>query len=199
MSNINNNFYLGHNSIWYIGSSIVFWAHKRSLNRLGGENLGFQNRNVNIRWFGKGGMMWAELLKRVEDNMSSLPPPCLLIIQLGSNDLGIGNSFELIEDMKRDLLRIMLLLPDTKIMWSDILMRRYWHVARKGSKIELVRKRVNHEIAKFLTNDKHFVVHHPNIRARETALYRFDGTHLTNVGNDIYLNNIQGALDAILN
>ena len=40
-----------------------------------------------------------------------------------------------------------------------------------------------------------YVIRHPNIRAREVNLYRFDGTHLSNVGINVYLNTIQGALE----
>jgi hypothetical protein len=36
------------------------------------------------------------------------------------------------------------------------------------------------------------------IFSSEIELYRFDGTHLTDIGNDIYLNNLQGALETLI-
>ena len=129
----------------------------------------------------------------------SIEPPSYLIIQLGSNDLGKGKSCGLIIDIKRDIGRTRLLLPNTHIIWSEILMRRYWHVAKGDGKIiEKIRKRVNCAVNNFIKNEGHYVIKHPNIRASETELYRFDGTHLSDIGNDIYLNNLQGALETFI-
>ena len=77
-------------------------------------------------------------------------------------------------------------------------MRRYWHCAHNGTAIERARKRINSAVNKFVKNDGHCVIHHPNIRAREKNLYRFDGTHLSDIGVDIYLNNIQGAVETFM-
>lgn len=140
----------------------------------------------------------SELAATVEKKIDSLPLPFLLVIQLGSNDLGKVSSYDLIQDIKRDILRLSLLLPKTHIVWSEILMRRYWHVANDGRAIELVRKRVNSAVNNFMVNENHFIVRHPNIRARERSLYRFDGTHLSDTGYEIFLNNIQGALETLI-
>ena len=67
-----------------------------------------------------------------------------------------------------------MLLPNTKIVWSDILMRRYWHKERD-------------------------VIRRPNIRSTEINIYRHDGTHLSDTGNAVYLNNVQEAIEYYLN
>ena len=118
-----------------------------------------------------------------------------MIVQLGSNDLAERNSVDLTNDIKADILRIKLLLPNTRVIWSEILMRRYWHKAICGKKIELARKRVNLAVKKAMLLESFCVVRHPNIRARELNLFRFDGTHLSDTGYAVYLNNIQGALE----
>jgi lysophospholipase L1-like esterase len=108
------------------------------------------------------------------------------------------STYDLIQDIKRDILRLSLLLLKTHIVWSEILMRRYWHVANDGRAIELVRKCVNSAVNNFMVNENHFIVRHLNIRARERSLYRFDGTHLSNTGCEIFLNNIQRALETLI-
>jgi lysophospholipase L1-like esterase len=59
--------------------------------------------------------------------------------------------------------------------------------------IELVRKRVNSTVNSCMVNENYFIVRHPNIRAPERSLYRFDGTHLSDTGYEIFLNNVLGA------
>ena len=77
-------------------------------------------------------------------------------------------------------------------------MRKYWHCAHNGTAIERARKRINSAVNKFVKNDGHCVIHHPNIHAREKNLYRFDGAQLSDTGVDIHLNNIQGAVETFM-
>jgi hypothetical protein len=61
---------------------------------------------------------------------------------LGSNDLGIKKTYELYSDIKRGLMRLKVMCPNARIVWSEILMRRYWHSAQDGRALEKSRKRL---------------------------------------------------------
>jgi hypothetical protein len=80
----------------------------------------------------------------------------------------------------------------------QILIRRYWHSAQDGRALEKSRKRLNLLVRNFIQTIGGCVIRHSNIRASEKSLYRFDGTHLSNSDNEVYLNNIQGAIELFL-
>ncbi|XP_063397183.1 uncharacterized protein LOC134681477 [Mytilus trossulus] len=185
-------------SIWLIGSSIVYWANKEASSRPGGLHLGLQNTGAHMVWIGQRGMKWGDLNRVFEQRLLNRPLPSFLVIQLGSNDLGILTSEKLFSDRECDLLRLHALYPALKIIWSDILMRRYWHNANCGQAIERARKRVNLRVKNLVLSIGGCAIRHSNIRAKESNLFRYDGTHLSKIGNDIYLNNLQGALEQFM-
>ena len=91
----------------------------------------------------KKGYEVGEFNKFIDLTLRKSPPPSFIIIQLGSNDLGLTKSWQLFTDIECDLLRLRALLPDIRIIWSDILQRRHWHNATDGKAMERARKRVN--------------------------------------------------------
>ncbi|XP_071126174.1 uncharacterized protein [Mytilus edulis] len=188
----------GVKTIWLIGSSIVYWANKEASSRPGGLHLGLQNTGAHMIWIGQRGMKWGDLNTVFEQRLLNRPLPSFLVIQLGSNDLGISTSEKLFSDIECDLLRLHALYPALKIIWSDILMRRYWHNANCGQAIERARKRVNLRVKNLVLSIGGCAIRHSNIRAKESNLFRYDGTHLSKIGNDIYLNNLQGALEQFM-
>jgi len=143
-------------------------------------------------------MVWSELSATVSRAMRDFPPPAMILIHLGSNDIGSIKTFNLIENIETDILRLKLLFPNCRIIWSELLMRRYWHNAKKGTALEKARKRVNCAIKNFVLSEGHCEIRHPNIRAGEKTLFRHDGVHLTDIGNDIFLNNIQAGLETFI-
>jgi hypothetical protein len=57
----------------------------------------------------------------------------MILIHLGSNDIGTIKTFNLIENIETDILRLKLLFLNCLIIWSELLMRRYWYNAKKGT------------------------------------------------------------------
>ncbi|CAC5394504.1 unnamed protein product [Mytilus coruscus] len=141
-------------AIWFVGSSIVYWGRQMQ-NEKRGPNIGLQSRGVYIRWFGKRGMLWNEFNAKVSHAGNKFSPPAMIVIQLGSNDLVKVKTLELIQNIERDILCLHLLLPNTCIVWSEMLMRRYWHGAKDGKAIERSRKRVIFSINNYVLNDGH--------------------------------------------
>ena len=104
----------------------------------------------------------------IEISLLTQPLPQILIIQLGSNDLGIVKGKELIEL----ILRLRTLYPGLKLIWSEILQRRYWHNANNQVAIETFRKRVNLAIKNIFLNEtqKGCIIRHPNITVKEKSM-----------------------------
>jgi hypothetical protein len=115
----------GPKNIWIIGSAIVHWARRTAFTRPGGQQLTLQNTGCNVFWLGQRGMTWDCLNRVVDKNVSELRLGKLIVIQLGSNDLGIKKTYELYSDIKLGLLRLKVMCPNARIVWSEILMRSY--------------------------------------------------------------------------
>ena len=64
--------------------------------------------------------------------------------------------------------------------------------------MEKARKRVNLAVKNIVLGVGGYVIKHNNMRARDINLFRNDGTHLSDIGINVYLNTIQGALEIFL-
>ncbi|KAJ8306730.1 hypothetical protein KUTeg_015771 [Tegillarca granosa] len=175
----------------------VYWAQRRALSRPVGRNLGLEKYGVQIRWCGIRGMKWSQLLTRIQRDLKNFPCPQYLVIQLGSNDLVSRTSGVLRWEMKLDLLSLSK-LPNTTVVLSCILPRLFWYGARSQVAIDNVRKRTNREISSYILKLGGRVITQSDLSDKETGCYRFDGIHLSDIVNDIYLNALQGALESFL-
>lgn len=168
---------------------------KEAAKRPGGTNLNLDRKGYAIHWMTRRGMTWSEFDPLIENELGKSPPPKMILIQLGSNDVVSIKGKELIETIRCSLLRFALLSPLTTIIWSEILPRGYWHGACSYAKVERKRKRINYAIKKHLFESGGKVLCHPTIQSAQSALYRPDGTHLSTTGIGILLNNYQGGLE----
>ena len=54
-------------------------------------------------------------------------------------------------------------MPDVKIVWSELLQRRYWHTAREGKAMEKARKRVNLAVKNIVLGVRGYVIKHNTV------------------------------------
>ena len=62
----NSNQVIAETLVWCVGSFIVKKAFCAARERSGGINLGLDRKGISICWQFKGGMVWADLLSKVE-------------------------------------------------------------------------------------------------------------------------------------
>ena len=115
--------------------------------------MGLLWKGLRLQWYGIQGMTWESFISTFDKYVKSYPRLDYLIIQAGSNDLGIVKGKVLIENIRADIMRSAILYPDLKIIWSDILPRRYWHYGNNHGTIEGTRKTVNIAVRKVVKEE----------------------------------------------
>jgi hypothetical protein len=96
-------------------------------------------------------MKWHNLDPFILHLLKSLPPPDILVIPYGSNDLASEEvtSKVLCQEIQCTFLRYQALLPHTKLVWSNILPKLFWYGVplARNKKIDKKRKKVNRRAA----------------------------------------------------
>lgn len=155
-----------------------------------GRNLGL---NALIQWFGRGGMIWRNVLPYFEQCLQGRAVPDILLVHCGGNDLGKTKSIHLAARIKQDLQDLHRKYPEMKIIFSTITQRNLWRSAQP-QKIEKARRFINSVMASFISCIDGAIVHHRQIKRRHPGHFLPDLVHLTPLGNDIFLNNIAQCL-----
>ncbi|XP_052684344.1 uncharacterized protein LOC128164503 isoform X2 [Crassostrea angulata] len=180
--------------VWIIGSSIIHWAQKyaETTNQL---NLGLNHFTIN--WNGRRGMVWEYLYTTVSSMLIPNKQPTILIIHCGGNNIGDPqNTLKGIQKfMKLTLSQIADLLPNTLIVWSHILPRSNWRQSLSTIEGENSRRRINSAIATFVLKKLNGAsIKYPDIQITQKRLFRLDGVHLSDLGNNIYINSLKNAI-----
>ncbi|XP_052711627.1 uncharacterized protein LOC128185949 isoform X3 [Crassostrea angulata] len=185
---------MNQDSVWIIGSSIIHWAQKyaETTNQL---NLGLNHFTIN--WNGRRGMVWEYLYTTVSSMLIANKQPTILIIHCGGNNIGDPqNTLKGIQKfMKLTLSQIADLLPNTLIVWSHILPRSNWRQSLSTIEGENSRRRINSAIATFVLKKLNGAsIKYPDIQITQKRLCRLDGVHLSDLGNNIYINSLKNAI-----
>ncbi|XP_063426546.1 uncharacterized protein LOC134710223 isoform X3 [Mytilus trossulus] len=188
------------NEIWIIGSSIICSARDHSENRPSGSNLGLlKNNNCFLRWAGKSGMKWDDVVGTVNSIINLCNKiPHALILHCGGNDIGNVPCGALLYHVKFTIAILSRMLPNCSLIWSSILPRRSWRYSSDDHAMEVTRKRINRGVRSYILKHGGYVIKYPDFDDCHPALYSGDGVHLSFIGNDIFLNQIQSALETFI-
>ncbi|XP_069812262.1 uncharacterized protein [Dendropsophus ebraccatus] len=181
-------------SVWIVGHSFVYWAETRAAARSYSASLAFDTTVFNIYWFGYRGLKWRELYTKVLRLATSFPPPDILLVHLGGNDVSRVRTEVLIEEMKRDLSMIKSLFPQVCLGFSEIIPRFEWKV-KQLMYCERIRKRINHNIEKFMPAVGGFSFRHLELEGFLPGLYWSDLVHLSEIGMDIFNADLQSMIE----
>lgn len=193
-----NKIFLGPVRVWIVGSSIIKRAAMSAVSRQGG-GLNLNLENTSVLWQGYSGMKLQDLNTRLSTLLTLEDRPEFLIIHCGANNIGQKTTEELLELLSTTLSRICDMFPTTTIVWSSALPRLAWRFSENVKAMNEIRGRMNREAIKFVTSRGGHYIKYPQFSQKPPTLFDPDGVHLSQLGNDILLNTIKGALQDLLN
>ena len=123
-------------------------------------------------------------------------PPNLMVVHLGGNDLTVRKGKSLILDIIHDLQTLKDRFPSLRILWSNVIPWLVWRPDCERSQIDHSRQGVNWEIGRAVRSGLDAVIQHPDITIHQLKTFRVDGVHMSDLGMDIFLRDLQGGLQA---
>lgn len=143
-------------------------------------------------------MHWEQLRAEFQRLMLFHPAPAMVVIHLGGNDLVTWSQSKLLKKIKTDLRYMASVFPDAQVIWSDILPRQAWRGVESSveslRKLDQKRKRIN-RIGRQVTLSLNGKGISHELDFATPGIFRPDSVHLTRIGNAIFLNTFEEALN----
>nr|XP_054760687.1 uncharacterized protein LOC129266955 [Lytechinus pictus] len=183
----------GARRIWLFGDSFIRRAQERPVTT-GNHNLGLEG--YEVYWWGRGGTTLRNYPSDLQERLRYSPIPTLIVIHVGSNDLGryTAQCRQAVDDA---LNSTRALLPWCHICFSSILPRLYYYAQERTitsqATIDNIRKSVNKYAKRRIRrlHNSSFINHIFN--CHEYWYYNRDGIHLSDEGNDILISDFKRA------
>ena len=186
--------------IWIVGSSLIRNASQHIRRRPVGQDLGLQRYGYLVSWAEYGSLILDEVIGVTKTLLQIEYAPNYFVLHAAGNDVWRISCLDLCNKLIGpegiiDQLRI--LMPYTTIVWSCILPRLQWRYSRYAKAMENVRIRVNRELIRFMKITGGKAIRYPDFHDKSPSLFS-DGTHLSFIGNDIFVNTIQSAFEMFI-
>lgn len=181
-----------------MGSSIIKRAFVAACNRTGGTNLTLDRLGMSIWWQGYGGLTLSNLRQKINLLSKLSAEPDVIVIHCGGNDIGFTPLTEMFSTFKSLLFFLQSRFSKTRLIWSQILPRMKWRYSQDSAAMNRSRIRFNSFAAKSVLNCGGGYIKYPDILPISVNLFLPDQVHLSEVGNNVFLNTLQGGLEQII-
>lgn len=182
-----------------MGDSLVrraeTWASSASR-----TNLNIDQNHAYVRWLGTGSMQWQHLRSKIQW-VGLHGQPKMIIIHVGGNNVVDTKMQKMKRIMKRDFNNLFKMFPSTLIVWSEILPRLTWKYAPPNSDWkcwEKKRIRFNQLGRQMVSTNSNGKVLMHEVTVDCPGLFINDGCHLSDVGNALFCNSLQGGIETFL-
>ncbi|XP_068135845.1 myristoylated alanine-rich C-kinase substrate-like [Hyperolius riggenbachi] len=172
--------------VWIMGHSYVSRGAQRAAVRPDGRQLGIPRATARLRWIGFPGLMWDKVLPKIRSLVTQDRAPDVLVIHAGGNDLATRTTRAITKEIKGDLLELRSTLPDTVIVWSEMVSRSKWRLARSVERVNRARKKLNREVSRCIVQHGGVAVRHLELEVDTVLFLEVDGVHLNPIGIDLW-------------
>lgn len=149
---------------------------------------------MEILWQGYGGLGVQDVKGKLTLLRRSIDDPDILLLHCGGNDLGRLSLGDLRQSVISLLRYLHKTLPDTKLIFSQILPRLQYRYSTNIEAMERCRKRVNSAAGREVLRLGGCYLKYPDITLSE-IFFLLDRVHLSELGSCIFLNTLQGGLE----
>lgn len=163
-----------------------------------GRQLGISRQEACIRWLGVPGMLWSRIVPEVHRFAWLHRPPDILVLHVGGNDLGLRSMLDITWDIKFDFLRLPMAFPGMVIVWSDIIARTAWRLARSVERVNKARKKINRDVSGFVVMNGGAGNQTFGAGVETWRYLRGDGVHLNSVGINMWSLGLQDGIQRAL-
>ena len=158
---------------------MVHWAALQNSQLQGGGE---------VTWIGKRGAHLSGLASKLKRLLRRKPYPTTIIVHIGTNDILSSTTCRMRFAIPENLMGIRQLLPNTRIIWSDIMPRLFYYGQNRSGAGRRVANFFNSQAHKciYSMDNAHFITHSVAFAPRHYGLFRPDGLHLSEEGIIVY-------------
>ncbi|XP_041922369.1 uncharacterized protein LOC121685730 isoform X4 [Alosa sapidissima] len=113
-------------TVWMCGYALSGLARRMATAQKHASKLGNNSPSIRVHHLGGPGMTWTNLMLQMHEVKSNQPYPDMVIIHLGSNNINMTKKEDLLNTIKKDLTLTHNIFPQCQIVWSDMLLMRFY-------------------------------------------------------------------------